>query len=80
MEIGDGITVNYNNGEIYSGIISAIEHTNDSSVVWGDNSTLTERTMIRIQNERGSHRSIYLDKCLGVAITPAYTEAKHGTL
>lgn len=67
MKVGDKITVQYADGQNFNGEITNIEKTS-GDVVWGDGSTLTDRTMIRIKTEKGYYRSFYLDKCVSIKI------------
>lgn len=68
MKVGDKIIAEYHDGRKFIGTITLIE--NQSGGEWSDKNpnNQNERTMIRIQNEKGNFQSFWLDKCQSVEV------------
>lgn len=62
MKVGDKINAIYHDGRKFVGTITLIEN---QSGEWSDKNpnNLTNRVMVRIQNEKGNFQSFWLDKC-----------------
>lgn len=65
LTIGDMISATYQDGREFRGTITEIENQTGE---WSDGNphNLTERVMVRIKTERGTHQSFWFDKVVEI--------------